>query len=97
MTRHSDALDRLAPEARVTMHPASARALGLTDGQPVRVATHHGEVRARLAISNEVREDQIFMPFAFWEAAANKLTGDALDPVAKIPGFKVTAAAVSAA
>jgi formate dehydrogenase major subunit len=32
------------------------------------------------------------MSFAYWEAAANELTGDALDPVAKIPGVKVTAA-----
>ena len=35
---------------------------------------------------------QFFMSFAYWEAAANVLTGSALDPVAKIPGFKVTAA-----
>jgi formate dehydrogenase major subunit len=39
----------------------------------------------------------LFIPFAYWEAAANKLTGSALDPFGKIPGFKVTAVRVTAA
>lgn len=36
----------------------------------------------------------IFIPFHFWEAAANRLTIPAVDPVAKIPEFKVCAARV---
>ena len=56
------------------------------------LATRHGAVRANAQVSPEVQPGQVFLPFAFWEAAANKLTGDALDAVAKIPGFKVTAA-----
>jgi formate dehydrogenase major subunit len=47
-------------------------------------------VRARARVTVEVRAGQVFIPFAYWEAAANRLTGDAVDPVAKIPGFKVT-------
>jgi formate dehydrogenase major subunit len=35
------------------------------------------------------------LPFAYWESAANKLTGDAIDPFGKIPGFKVTAVEVA--
>ena len=97
MTRRSTVLDALEPAPQVTMHPAAARRQSLHDGQAVRLRTRHGTVVARLALSERVRPDQVFLPFAFWEAAANKLTGDALDPVAHIPGFKVTATAVEAA
>jgi len=92
MTRRSLTLDTLAPEATVSMHPEDARSAGLADGQSVRVATRHGEVAARLRYTSTVKRGTLFMPFAYWEAAANMLTGAALDPVGRIPGFKVTAA-----
>jgi formate dehydrogenase major subunit len=97
MTRHASMLDALAPEALATLHPFDAQRLGIADGAMVELATRHGAVQARASVSAEVRRGQVFMPFAFWEAAANKLTGDALDAVAKIPGFKVTAVRVAAA
>jgi formate dehydrogenase major subunit len=84
-------LDAIAPEALCSVHPEDAARLGLRDGQTVEMATRHGTVRASAQVSPEVQQGQVFLPFAFWEAAANKLTGDALDAVAKIPGFKVTA------
>ena len=96
MTRHASMLDAIAPEALVLLHPVDAQRLGVADGVMVELATHHGAVRARASLSIEVRLGQVFLPFAYWEAAANKLTGDALDPVGKIPGFKVTAVRVSA-
>ena len=50
-----------------------------------------------MAVESSVQRGQLFIPFAYWEAAANKLTGSALDPFGKIPGFKVTAVRVTAA
>jgi formate dehydrogenase major subunit len=97
MTRHASMLDAIAPEALATLHPFDAQKLGIADGAMVELATRHGAVEVRASLSAEVRRGQVFMPFAFWEAAANKLTGDALDAVAKIPGFKVTALRVAAA
>jgi formate dehydrogenase major subunit len=97
MTRHASMLDAIAPEALATLHPHDAARLGIADGTMVDLATRHGAVRARARLSAEVSRGQVFMPFAFWEAAANKLTGDALDAVAKIPGFKVTAVRVTPA
>jgi formate dehydrogenase major subunit len=47
-------------------------------------------------LSESVQPGQVFLPFAYWESAANVLTGDAIDPVGKIPGFKVTAVEVLA-
>ncbi len=96
MTRHASMLDAIAPEALVLLHPADAGRLIIADGVLVEMSTRHGSVRARASLSNEVQLGQVFLPFAYWEAAANKLTGDALDPVAKIPGFKVTAVRVAA-
>jgi formate dehydrogenase major subunit len=92
MTRHASMLDAITPEALVSLHPLDAVSQGVSDGAMVRLQTHHGEVVARASISDQVQRGQLFIPFAFWEAAANILTGDALDAVAKIPGFKVTAA-----
>ena len=96
MTRHASMLDAIAPEALATLHPFDAQRLDVADGAMIELATRHGAVRARACLSAEVRRGQVFLPFAFWEAAANKLTGDALDAVAKIPGFKVTAVSVAA-
>jgi formate dehydrogenase major subunit len=94
MTRHASMLDALAPLPLVNLHPDDAAPLGIRDGQTVELATRHGALKAVASLSPEVQRGQIFMAFAYWEAAANRLTGDALDPVGKIPGFKVTAAAV---
>ncbi len=94
MTRHASMLDELAPLPLVHLHPADAEALGIGDGEAIELATRHGSVQAIAAPSREVQRGQVFMAFAYWEAAANRLTGDALDPVGKIPGFKVTAARV---
>jgi formate dehydrogenase major subunit len=96
MTRHASLLDAIAPEALASLHPSDAATLGVRDGQAVLLSTRHGAVQARASVTPDVLRGQIFLPFAFWEAAANKLTGDALDPFGKIPGFKVTAVRVSA-
>jgi formate dehydrogenase major subunit len=95
MTRHAATLDALAPEARLSLHPQDAAARSVADGDAVRLSTHHGTVQLRAQLSTEVQPGQVFLPFAYWEAAANVLTGSALDPAAKIPGFKVTAAQVA--
>ncbi|HKX94793.1 MAG TPA: molybdopterin dinucleotide binding domain-containing protein, partial [Methylibium sp.] len=96
MTRHASMLDAIAPEALASLHPADALSVGVRDGQAVLLATRHGAVQARASVRPDVQPGQVFLPFAFWEAAANKLTGDALDPFGKIPGFKVTAVKVTA-
>jgi formate dehydrogenase major subunit len=92
MTRRARILDALAPLPLVSIHPDDASDVGIADGQAIEIATHHGAVSAIASLSPELGRHQLFMSFAYWEAAANKLTGDALDPVAKIPGVKVTAA-----
>jgi formate dehydrogenase major subunit len=91
MTRRATMLDALAPVVTIAINPDDAGALGIESGDWVVIASHHGEIEAFADCSTLVAKGQVFIPFAYWEAAANKLTGDALDPFGKIPGFKVTA------
>jgi formate dehydrogenase major subunit len=84
-------LDALAPIATIAINRDDAATLSIEEGARVSLSSRHGRVEASIEISDSVARGQVFMPFAYWEAAANKLTGDALDPFGKIPGFKVTA------
>jgi formate dehydrogenase major subunit len=91
MTRRASMLDALAPTSLVAINANDAARLGIRSGDHITVSSRHGEVTTNADVSELVQTGQVFMPFAYWEAAANKLTGDALDPFGKIPGFKVTA------
>ena len=96
MTRRVPALDWLVPEAIVEMHPTDAHAAAIGDGERVRVRSRRGAITARARVTPASRPGTVFMPFHFAEAAANVLTHAALDPVAKIPEYKVCAVVVEA-
>ena len=97
MTRRVPGLDWLVPEAFVEIHPEDARRLGVAAGGVVRLRSRCGAVVARCRVTAGITPGTVFMPFHFAEAAANDLTHAALDPVAKIPEYKVCAVAVEAA
>ena len=94
-TRRVKALSDAAPNAFVEMHPHLAERLGVADGERVRVSTRRGEAWLRTRITDTVRSDTVFVPF-HWagKQRANSLTDDRLDPVSKMPAFKVCAARV---
>jgi len=94
MTRRSDGLNEICPECWVEIHPRDADALGIHDGEMVEVSTRRGRIEVKASVGPMTDERTIFIPFHFWEAAANRLTIAAVDPVAKIPEFKVCAARV---
>ncbi|HNR29746.1 MAG TPA: formate dehydrogenase subunit alpha [Candidatus Hydrogenedentes bacterium] len=96
MSRRASVLDRLVPHGDVEIHPEDALELGLADGVKVKVATRRGEVVTIARVTPRVAPGSLFMAFHFAEAAANRLTNDALDPVAKIPEFKICAARLEA-
>ena len=91
MTMKSIGLNNLAPVCFVEMARADADTWGIEEGESVRVISRRGELTARAAISEKAVEGTVFLPFHFADAAANLLTNSALDPVAKIPEFKVCA------
>jgi anaerobic selenocysteine-containing dehydrogenase len=95
MTRRVEGLNVLVPEERLEMHVEDAARLGVADGDLVRVASRRGEVEVRARVGKTCRPGTVFMTFHFAEALGNVLTLAALDPVAKIPTFKVCAVRVA--
>ena len=94
MTRRSKALHAIEPEAFVEIHPEDLHALGVQDGDWVRVSSRRGTVVLKARVGVRTQKGSVFIPFHFREAAANLLTIDALDPYGKIPEFKFCAVKV---
>ena len=94
MTRRSRTLSREERFPYIEISPADAKALGIRDRQQVSVATRRGELECMARVTDVAMDGVLFMPFHFEEAPANLLTINALDPVAKIPEYKVCAARI---
>jgi assimilatory nitrate reductase catalytic subunit len=94
-TRRIRPLVDAAPGAFVELHPDTAADLSIVDGQPVRVTTRRGSMQAPARVVDTIRPDTLFVPFHWGGAArANSLTVDALDPVSRMPEFKLCAARI---
>ncbi len=92
MTRRASGLLAVYPEALVEVSVEDAQRLGVADGDMVRVTSRRGAVEAKAWVTDRVSRNLIFTTFHFPDEAANWLTSaEHLDPVAKIPSFKVTA------
>ena len=97
MTRRSEGLNAIYPKGKVEIHPKDAAKLGIANGDWVKVASRRGEVFAEAEVTDRPLPGVVFMTFHFREAAANLLTIAALDPVGKIPEYKVCAVRVEKA
>ena len=95
MSRRSEILNALVSAGHVELHPVDAEKHGIKDGEMVQITTRRGSITTQAKIVDRVAVGSIFVPFHFAEAAANMLTNDALDPVAKIPEYKVAAARIA--
>ncbi len=91
LTRRSPGLDELAPYPEVEVHPEDAAHLGIEDNDLVHVHSRRGAVKARARLIDRSAPGTIFLTFHYAEAPANLLTSDAIDPIAKIPEYKVSA------
>jgi formate dehydrogenase alpha subunit len=96
MTRKSRAIHQVSPTGYVEIHTHDAERLGIANDQMVEVSTSRGRVTTRARVTTSIERGWLFMPFHFQEGPANALTQDALDPVAKIPEYKVCAAQIKA-
>ena len=91
-TRRVDELQSAQPEARVQLHPATASRLGIEDGGWIELETARGTARGRAAVTGDIRQDTVFMPFHFpGDQTANLLTLSATDPISGMPEFKTAA------
>jgi formate dehydrogenase alpha subunit len=94
MTRKTEGINRIAgPTVMISVEDAEA--LNICNSEMVKVSTRRGEIETKAFVTRRIGKGTIFIPFHFVEAAANRLTIAALDPVAKIPEFKVCAAKVT--
>jgi formate dehydrogenase major subunit len=96
MTRRSTVLDALEPAAIASVSRGTIERLGIQPGDMIRVSTRRGEVELASRQDDAIPDGVVFIPFAYVEAAANRLTNPALDPFGKIPEFKYCAARVEA-
>jgi formate dehydrogenase major subunit len=94
MTRRATVLDAIEPMAMASMCGDDLRALGLEPGDAITVQSRRGEVAIRVRRDDGTPRGAVFIPFAYYEAAANLITNAALDPFGKIPEFKYCAVAI---
>jgi formate dehydrogenase alpha subunit len=97
VTRRSKGLNEIYPEALVEISPQDAEKLKIRNGELVEVISRRGKIKAKAEVTKKSGRGVVFMSFHFHEAAANLLTNAALDPVSKIPEFKVCAVKVKKA
>jgi assimilatory nitrate reductase catalytic subunit len=91
-------LEALAPEAWVEIHPDDARPLGVRSGDWVKVSSNRGEVeRIRARVTAIVRAGEVFIPFHWDDACANRLTDPEFDPISREPNYKQCAVRVERA
>ncbi|MEE1928475.1 molybdopterin oxidoreductase family protein [Streptomyces sp. TRM 70351] len=97
-TRRVDELNAAASGPFVQLHPELAGRHGIAEGDPVAVTSRRGRAVAPARVTRAIRPDTVFMPF-HWagEGRANTLTNPALDPVSRMPEFKVCAVRVERA
>ncbi|MBL4806833.1 MAG: formate dehydrogenase subunit alpha [Rhodobacteraceae bacterium] len=94
MTRRTKVLDAMEPEANCSLHPHTLRDMGLEAGDMITLSTRRGSIQIMARADRAIARDNVFLPFAYVEAAANILTNSALDPYGKIPEFKFAAVRV---
>ncbi|MEX0607026.1 MAG: formate dehydrogenase subunit alpha, partial [Halofilum sp. (in: g-proteobacteria)] len=94
MTRRASVLNALEPVPVVSMHPLDMHDMGVTQGDPIRITSRRGEINAFARGDDGMQRGEVYIPFAYHEAAANLLTNAAIDPFGKIPEFKYCAVRV---
>lgn len=94
MTRRATVLDAIEPMATASLCGDDLAQLGLQAGDVITVQSRRGQVAIHVRRDDGTPHGAIFIPFAYYEAAANLMTNAALDPFGKIPEFKYCAVAI---
>jgi len=92
MTNRCEGLHYRYPKGYVEVCEKDAERLGLADEQPALVSSRRGSIEIDVRVTDRSAPGVVFIPFHFYEAAANRLThAEKLDPIGKIPEYKVCA------
>jgi formate dehydrogenase major subunit/formate dehydrogenase alpha subunit len=97
MSMKTDDLNERAPESFVEISLQDANKFDIKDGSMINIASRRGNINARVKVSGKAVPGTVFIPFHYAQAAANKLTNAALDPISGIPEYKVCAVKLSKA
>ena len=95
MTRRASVLDYIEPEPVASMHPLDLEQLGAVPGETLTIESRRGKISLYGRADDAMPRGSVFVPFCYYEAAANMLTNPVLDPVGKIPEFKYCAVRVT--
>ncbi len=96
MTRRASALDSIEPEPVATVHPLDLQELKIAPGGTLTIASRRGQISLYARADDGMPRGSVFVPFCYYEAAANMLTNAVLDPFGKIPEFKYCAVHITA-
>jgi formate dehydrogenase major subunit len=96
MTRRAANLDYIEPEPVASLHPLELEALKVPPGGILTIESRRGRISLYARADDGTPRGTVFVPFCFYEAAANMLTNPVLDPFGKIPEFKYCAVKVTA-
>jgi formate dehydrogenase major subunit len=91
MTRRASALDSIEPEPVVSVHPLDLESLNVEPAGTITIQSRRGRISLYARADDGMPRGTVFVPFCYYEAAANMLTNPVLDPVGKIPEFKYCA------
>lgn len=94
MTRRSKGLLEVYSQSLIEVNPQDAQKLGLNGNKRVRVTSRRGSIEAEAWVTDRVPPGMVYANFHFPEVPANSITIAALDPIAKIPEYKVCAVKV---
>ena len=95
MTRRASVLDYIEPEPVASVHPLDLAQLGVTPGDTITIESRRGKIALYARADEGTPRGAVFVPFCYYEAAANMLTNPVLDPFGKIPEFKYCAVRMS--
>jgi formate dehydrogenase major subunit len=95
MTRRAANLDFIEPEPVASLHPLDLEAMMIAPGGILTIESRRGRIALYARADDGTPRGTVFVPFCFYEAAANMLTNPVLDPFGKIPEFKYCAVRVT--
>lgn len=97
MTGRTAGIDQIEGSSFIEINTDDAQRLGIADGQRVRVRSRRGAIESTARVSGKTSPGETWMPLHFQDGNCNWLTNAALDPIAKVPEFKVCAVCVEKA
>jgi len=91
-TRLVASLMKAKPSPILQIHPAAAKRHRVEGGSLVTLESRRGRAEFRADVTPEIRADTLFAPFHWGgREAANRLVSAALDPISRMPEFKLSA------